>query len=250
MGVIIAGIISSNGQSNYIIPVQTINPCKLIESDGSCKDTTVSSFEISEFITYGEYKIYLNAVKKDSSQKYYLTQLPDSNISSNSGVYSQYVNSTKFDNYPVLGISWDNAMNFCRWKTFQENPIDSLQFIYRLPSLIEWLSTYTYLNSTHAKVEINNLYSDWLLNSKMEYDYNFPHTTYFHKAKDAPVIKRKMVIGSSFLFQRKKFIDYFFSYYATEGYRQISFRIVKQPINMTDKHSLGKEIIKYWGLLK
>jgi hypothetical protein len=71
----------------------------------------IGAFEISKLITFSEYKTNLNAVQKNSSETFYLSQWPDSSIAS-PDAYITCVTKPAFDASPVLGISRDNAMNF------------------------------------------------------------------------------------------------------------------------------------------
>ncbi|MEQ1734400.1 MAG: SUMF1/EgtB/PvdO family nonheme iron enzyme, partial [Bacteroidia bacterium] len=160
----------NNPTSFFNIPAQTINLYKIIGVNTTAKEHTVKSFNISELISYKEYKTFLNDTKNDSSIEYYQTLLPDSNIGSIE-IRNKYIKGNAYDNLPVLGISWDNAMNFCRWKTLKENK-DSIQFIYRLPIYSEWLAAYFYLSQNKIKNDFNQNYSDWLINSKSEVCYN------------------------------------------------------------------------------
>lgn len=244
----------------FVIPAQTFNLFKILGDSSKGKDETIKGFQISEFVTYREYKEYLSVIKKDSAQAYYLTQLPDSNIGSTE-VRNKYITSSEYDELPIHGISWDNAMNFCKWKTIKENK-DSIQFIYRLPSCSEWLAAYYYLSENSIKNDFNKNYSDWLINSKDESLYgsnsmeaiNLFNNIYFHKKKDPLVLKRKFVIGDSYLFQQDKLLNYYrFSYYATQGYRQVSFRYIKEPVNQykiiyPQRKNFAEEIFRYWGL--
>lgn len=245
----------------FDIPPQTINLFKILGDNSKGKDQPIKGCQISGLVTYKEYKEYLSAIKKDSSKTYYQTQLPDSNIGSTE-VRNKYINSSEYDDFPVLGISWDNAMNFCKWKTLKENK-DSIQFIYRLPNCSEWLAAYFYLSDNKIKNDFNKNYSDWLLNSKDESFYDFNNSTkdefpfnyiYFHKKNDPLVLKRKFVIGDSYLFQQDKLVNYYsFSFYSTEGYRQVSFRYIKESVNQSEKvyakgKSLAVNILEYWGI--
>ena len=92
----------------YSIPTQTINLYKSLAYNSRTSAQTIKAFQISEQVTYKEYKDYLTSIKKDSSATFYLTQLPDSSIGS-AEVYKEYITSVEYDNFPVLGISWDNA---------------------------------------------------------------------------------------------------------------------------------------------
>jgi len=245
----------------YDIPLQTIYLFKVLGIEPKDKDQTVKEFQISKFVTYLEYKEYLNAIKLDSTEIYFQTQLPDSNIGI-PNIRSKYITSVEYDKYPVLGISWDNAMNFCKWKTLKENK-DSIEFIYRLPTLYEWVAAYNYLLKYKIDNDFNINYSDWLLNSKDESVYFhkndidnsfFSKYIYLHKISDHRALKRKFVIGNSYLYQIEKLFDYyFFNFYSDEGYRQISFRYIKEPIvsseivNKSGK-SLAENILDYWNI--
>lgn len=245
----------------FFIPTQTINLYKLLADNSKTTTQTIKAFQISGQVTFKEYKDYLTSVKKDSSEKFYLTQLPDTTIGS-AEVYKKYISSADYDNFPVLGISWDNAMNFCKWKTRKENK-GSIQFIYRLPNCSEWLAAYSYLSENKIKNDFNKNYSDWLINSKDESVYDFANNIspkqfiydwlYFHTSKDPAVLKRKQVIGNSYLYQQEHILLYSFSFYANEGYRQISFRYVKETVSESPEtyqngKSIAKSLIEHWGL--
>lgn len=233
-------------QPLHKIPAQTLKLYILLSDSSKNKETQVKEFEISNFITFKEYKIYLASVKKDSSLKFYSTQLPDTSICINIETYNKYISDIEYDNYPVLGISWDNAMNYCKWKTKQDNPKDTTIFFYRLPHCSEWLAAKYYFEKNKIVNDLNKKYSDWLINSKDESHFFFTGTEatftydyfYVHSKVEAKVLKRKFVIGNSYLFQKEKLMDFYtFSYYANEGYRQIAFRYVKDYGDQSNYYS-------------
>lgn len=245
----------------FSIPTQTIDLYKLIADSSKSAIQTIKGFQISEQVTFKEYKEYLTSVKKDSSEIFYLSQLPDSSIGS-AEVYRKYLNSSKFDNSPVLGISWENAMNYCKWKTLADNK-DSIQFVYRLPNCSEWLAAYSFLTENKIKNDFNKNYSDWLINSKDESIYDFINEIapkpfeydwmYFHSNNDPLALKRKQVIGNSYLYQQESILRYSFSFYANEGYRQIGFRYVKETISESPEtyqngRSIAKSLLEHWGI--
>ncbi|MCW3072791.1 MAG: hypothetical protein JWO44_2681 [Bacteroidetes bacterium] len=241
----------------HAIPAQTPDLSKLTGETAKPLKQQIHDFEISDLVTFREYKEYLSAIK-DSSMELYQKSLPDTGIAPKD-VYLNYISNSEYDDFPVLGISWDNAMKFCKWKTQKENHGDSLSFIYRLPALSEWLSAYAYYEEKKTNGDFNKNYSDWLLNSKDESFYDFADSLqgydwfYFHASDAAQVMKRKLVIGNSYVYQQEKLMNYSFSYYATEGYRQIAFRYVKEYVTqpqdkMHYKSTSAYAIIKYWGL--
>ena len=246
--------------SVYVIPAQSLNLFQLIDDTVSDQQHVVPLFEISKQVTFREYKEYLKAIRKDSSDRYYRSQLPDSTIAKRAD-WEKYISDKMYDEYPVLGISWDNAMNYCKWKTLKENK-KAIRFIYRLPHSSEWLAAKHYLETNSLESDFSKNYSDWLLGTKDEsllyvrsgtlskwpYDY-----MYLHKSADPIVMKRKLVIGDSYRYQPEKQMDCFFSYYSTQGYRQVGFRLVKEIIVWEEDEIINSSntlnILDHWNLL-
>jgi hypothetical protein len=231
------------GQKFTKVPTQYLELYKLLGYENKNKIDTVKGFEISNFITYKQYKKYLNSIKPDSSEQFYISQLPDTNITIEKDVYQEYITSNAYDKYPVLGISWKNAMNYCRWKTLEDNKKGKIDFVYRLPYESEWLAALNYFKLNKIKHDLDQKYSDWLLNAFDESVYNFRFNSkfdysYSHKKEDPPVLKRKKVIGESYLYNIL-FFKYGYSYI---GYQQIAFRIVKTKVD--------ESILEYWGIDK
>lgn len=242
----------SFGQQFRTIPTSEINVSEGRIFWNHMRDTnkihmaTIDSFKISEFITFKEYKTYLYSVKKDSNSSFYSSQFPDSNISPSKHIYLEYITNKKYENHPVLGISWDNAFNYCKWKTINDNHDSEIEFIYRLPFKNEWLSALHHLEDKNVTHDLNKNYSDWVLDVYDESAYNFSieienRTQYYHNQHDPMALKRKKVLGSSYVSEQN--IGYYYYGYATEGYRQISFRLVKEVKNATHRY-----LMKYWNL--
>jgi len=234
------------GQKFTKVPTQYLELYKLLGYENKNKIDTVEGFKISNFITYKEYKNYLNSIKSeksDSSKQYYQSQLPDTNITIDKEVYQEYITNNAYDKYPVLGISWEDAMNYCAWKTLQDNKKGKIEFVYRLPKESEWLAALNYFKLKNSNHDLDQKYSDWLLNAFDESVYNYRFNSkfdysYFHKKEDPPVLKRKKVIGESYLYNIL-FFKYGYSYI---GYQQIAFRIVKTKVD--------ESILEYWGIDK
>lgn len=245
----------------YIIPEQKINLNEFYANSRKKLDTAYStaSFEISHQVTFAQYKVYLNAIKKDSGEAFYLSQLPDSNMCLDKS-HSEYIKSKKYDDFPVAGVTWECAMNYCRWKTITDNKGDTTHFIYRLPYLNEWFISLNHFNQSKEKNDFNNYLSDWLIDSKDEsiYDFesgyssSFSGYTYFsNRKKDPPSMLRKMVIGDSYKFQFTNLIDYvYYNYYQYEGYAHVGFRYVKINLDRVSINEKFKDhpIKKYNGL--
>lgn len=217
----------------------------------------VSAFEMSKQVTLKEYKVFLQEMKKDSGERVYRSLLPDTTIA-NINLREQYFNSGQYDDFPIVGISWENALRYCHWMT-KKNNSDSLKSIYRLPNLYEYYAAYTYLQSSAIDNDLNQSYADWLMDTKDESMLEFQKDVslayyYFHSANDPSSLKRKVVIGKSFLHFFNSFSDYIkLSYYADHGYREVGFRyIIETDPNafLLDETNEKYEnpLLNYWNI--
>lgn len=220
---------------------------------------SVNKFEISKQVTLKEYKIFLEEMKKDSGDVIYQSLLPDTSIAPKK-VRDEYFNSGKYDDFAVVGISWDNALRYCKWLTVKNNP-DTLQTICRLPNLYEYFSAYSHLQKSAIPNDLNTLYADWLMDTKDESvaadDNSIPLSYYyFHQKSDPNALKRKVVIGKSFHHSFQSFEENMkFSFYAQEGYAYIGFRIVTDNSNESlkittenDQRFYTNPLLQYWNL--
>lgn len=70
--------------------------------------------------------------------------IKDFNYSYNEPMHNDYFNHTAYDNYPVVGVDWNQARAFCDWRTqylnnFRRSRKDlALANDFRLPSEAEW----------------------------------------------------------------------------------------------------------------
>ena len=58
-------------------------------------------------------------------------------------MHNEYFSHPAFQDYPVVGISWDQAVAFCNWRThfknsYQKSKNKPLVNNFRLPSEAEW----------------------------------------------------------------------------------------------------------------
>ena len=191
----------------------------------------VKAFEVSDFVTARHYKIYLEAIRYDSSEVFYQSQLPD--LSFFGITPDDYFKAPEHLNKPVIGISWKQAVNFTRWLNTVSHFNRRSKHYYRLPNLGEWLAA-----KEHKKkkgIEINSYLSDWLINNKVEsilwqkgrknkyYDY-----TFYSEANDPPSMKRKLAVGGNFKFRHTEIATYLRQgFYEDSTYAHIGFRLVK-----------------------
>jgi hypothetical protein len=216
-------------QSSWTIPTQLMNPWA--EMGMTRTDTLrVEEFVITKQITLGEYRQYLDALKKDSLDAFYRAQLPDSTMCT-PAAYDAYLNSGKYDAFPVCGVTWLSALNYCEWKAEQDHLPDSM--MYTLPYLEDWLAANRYLRAENLPNDFNRNYSDWLMDSFDESAYDFMedlHFSYDYRdyPNDPPVLRRKRYVGNSFHHQHAALGDYYSEYgYSFRGYSYISFRMIK-----------------------
>lgn len=87
------------------------------------RTVTISSFFMDETeISNINWLEYLYAVQQDSSQEFVQSALPDTTVwanpmSFNDQYVDQYLRYPGFRLYPVVGISWIQASDYCKWRS-------------------------------------------------------------------------------------------------------------------------------------
>ena len=125
------------------------------------KQITVSEFFMDKYeVSNNKYRQFLESVKngdmdngtpttlKDPPQLNYEELKPDTAVWSTSFTYHYgdplmefYFDHPAFDNYPVVGITYDQANKYAEWRTYFQNSRDESNFdapSFRLPSEAEW----------------------------------------------------------------------------------------------------------------
>jgi len=102
--------------------------------DNYQRTVTIQSFYIDETeMANIHYLEYLNAVQKDSTQEFYESALPDTSVWLNQLAFNdpyekQYLRHPGFRLYPIVGVSWKQANDFCLWRTTAvNNQINNIQ---------------------------------------------------------------------------------------------------------------------------
>ena len=133
--------------------------------DNAERTVTVQSFYLDQTeIANVHWLEYLHYAKRDSSETFYENALPDTmvwekELAFNTPYVSNYLRYPGFRYYPVVGVSWNQATDYCRWRTEAVNkqraieyygeedyidgdipPIESGVFLpeFRLPTEAEW----------------------------------------------------------------------------------------------------------------
>lgn len=120
------------------------------------KRVTIVPFYMDDTeVTNHEYRQFVNAMLSDSvsvlGEEFIMTSLyPDSSVWKKDFTYHNgdqmteyYFANPAFDEYPVVGVSWDAAKYFCEWRTkaFNDYRTENDLFAsprFRLPSEAEW----------------------------------------------------------------------------------------------------------------
>ena len=129
------------------------------------RTVTVQSFYLDQTeIANVHWLEYLHYARRDSSETFYENALPDTmvwekELAFNTPYVSNYLRYPGFRYYPVVGVSWNQAMDYCRWRTEAVNkqrameyygeedymdgdipPIESGIYLpeFRLPTEAEW----------------------------------------------------------------------------------------------------------------
>lgn len=212
------------------------------------------SFEATPFITLGEYKQFLETRAAKGSGKDSL--MPDRSIASTEA-YEKYMQRKKYESYPAVGVSWQNALEYCIWRTQMENPDSGIVFIYRLPYKLEWEQMALYADSALKKFEINRHYAEWIMASfdesalsllgNLNNAYTFEYL-YLAGKSDPQVLKRMCIYGKSFLSNHQKNLYG----YSDQGYRDVGFRMVKEYVNVPGRKPspvvLNDKIMQLYGV--
>ncbi|NNE30347.1 MAG: SUMF1/EgtB/PvdO family nonheme iron enzyme, partial [Saprospiraceae bacterium] len=91
---------------------------------------TVSSFYMDETevsnVDYKEYLYWIDRVYGESYPEVFKAALPDTlvwreELSYNEPFVETYFRHPSYDNYPVVGINWVQANEYCRWRTDRVN---------------------------------------------------------------------------------------------------------------------------------
>lgn len=134
-------------------------------------------------ISYREYMYWNRKYKGEDSQEY-ISCLPDTSVW-NEPMKSLYLRHPSYSEYPIVGISYEQAIAYCKWRSdrvneslyLKENKLDYSTDLsdvsipekvkYRLPTVEEWeeIAKINYSNKTLKKLDSKKF------SSKSHYNY-------------------------------------------------------------------------------
>ena len=222
------------GQTFHQVPKGKSQVFKLIDDSVKSNIIDFAEFEISNEISLNQYFDFISKKQISMNVDFPFMLLKD---------------LQERDSIPAIAVSWHDAIEYCKWLTLIDQDVDSIKYIYRLPSLSEWLYVYD-LQNIQGLTNLDGSVSEWTMNSKDEAFYNptykWEDYIYFAKQNDPKVLKRKIAIGNSWLFRTNDLSKYItYDYYESNRYGHVGFRVVKIIFN--ENSSLAdKQLVEIW----
>jgi formylglycine-generating enzyme required for sulfatase activity len=113
-------------------------------------DTLFADETEVSMLSWHEYVYWMRDAYGKGSKEY-LSSLPDTNVwrfdsvNKQSAFSSFYFKNMAYKDYPVVGVSYEQVLAFCKWRTervrefmWMSKKYDLINFEYRLPSKQEW----------------------------------------------------------------------------------------------------------------
>lgn len=237
-------------------PLYTIPTTKITISEITPdirKDTVYEQegFAVSQLITLKEYKEFLTFLVQEYDESKANNYLPDSSICRAEEDYIAYLTDTIYEKYPVLGVSWENAMSYCIWCSRVDEIIQEGSY-YRLPNYTEYAAIRK-KDSLHPELNlISEDYSEWSIVTQDESIFVFSQTienlnfVYFPEDKHPQADKRKVILGNNFHFKRNNVYLNNFSKYQNIGYHYVGFRLLKTEIPPEEKSTIHTSLLKLY----
>lgn len=127
-----------------LIPAQKLDTSRFYYSEERPETAKTDSFYLyNSEISNAFYRYYLSQLKDTAA---YRKALPDTLVWRNQYAYNEpyvdyYFRHPAYNDYPVVGVSWEQANAFCAWLTKTYNAMPDRKFknaTFDLPSKTEW----------------------------------------------------------------------------------------------------------------
>ena len=240
----------------YKIPTTKLAVSEIVPDIKTDTIIEQNAFEATQLITLGEYKEFLTFLAQKYDDNKAISYFPDSSICFAVADYTAYLSDTIYEKYPVLGVSWENAMSYCIWCS-QKDDIMQQGFYYQLPDFTEYAAIRKKDSLSPELNLIREDYSEWSMVSKDESllefavirKFNLKFLNYIHLEEENghPAMRRKEILGNNFHFKRKNlFFNDFRSYYQNKGYHYVGFRMIKKEIPNETDSSIYSNILRLY----
>lgn len=252
-------VAQSSTKGFYKIPAQQFTYYQVIDQDISSTFIqrprnyfiNTGQFSISRQISLSEYKdyVYSQADKKQAQL------CPDTSITT-PDAYQQYWETSDYNKYPAVGISWENAMAYCHWRTLEEQQDGAYTYYYILPTYELWLAAFNHLDNKRKRHDLNQDYSDWLVDKHVLNSFSFLHNNSpdinnDNRFDEFDTSLYRLTIGASYHQQIEKLMDHKnIRMHKEKGYPDVGFRVVKMPLpaSTEQQSELDKMIVELWQL--
>jgi len=162
----------------------------------------VSKFEVSNL----DYRNFLTDIRNNNKLEIYLHCLPDTLVWKNKLKYTEpfvqfYFRNSSYDNYPVVGISYESAIEYCNWLTDKYNNDIKKKYkkvLFKLLNKDEW--TFAANNGDTSKVYTWG--NGFMQNNSKKYLCNYKHTYLF---SDSSLNERTMITAATNSFNPNSF---------------------------------------------
>ncbi len=117
------------------IPPGTITLDKKTKTYIDATETTVAN--------WAEYLYWLQTTKGIQSEEY-INALPDSATCEKLYGATRYFQHPKYKDYPIVGLTYEQAVNYCKWRTDRVNEITKKgKVTYSLPDVYDFQAAYS-----------------------------------------------------------------------------------------------------------
>ena len=121
-------------------------------------DKTSNAYVETHEVTIESWNAYLSFIKEVSGEtsEYYQESLPNDEICRQAYKTDDYLTNPEFKSYPIVGITYEQAILFCKWRTDNENrnkkTSNTTMYIYSMLTESEFQNAFD-LQSVKTKVK-------------------------------------------------------------------------------------------------